>query len=75
MNDFDDKIIDRKSWSFLNLIGQTLLGFPLGVGTIYFVNGAPVNAMGNNGDYALRQDAAAGTHLYFRTAGAWVAVI
>ena len=45
-------------------------GVGLRVGT-----GAPNNADGSNGDYYFRRDGGIGTHLYFKTAGAWGAVI
>lgn len=73
MNDLEDKILDQKSWAFLSLIGQPPLGFPLGAGTVYFVNGVPNNAMGNNGDICFRFDGGAGTTMYQRRAAVWVA--
>ena len=75
MNDLDDRTLDQSSYAFREIIGQKPLGFPLGVGTVYFVNGVPSNSIGNNGDYAFRKDGGAGTHIYFRSGGAWAAVI
>ncbi len=74
MNDLEDRLLDQRSYSFLDLIGQKPLGFPLGVGTVYFVSGVPANAVGNNGDIAFRQDGGAGTAMYQRRVGVWVAV-
>ncbi len=37
--------------------------------------GAPNNANGNNGDYYFRSDGGAGTHIYFKTAGAWAGIV
>jgi len=36
--------------------------------------GAPANSLGNRGDYYLRIDAGASTHLYFCTGAGWTAV-
>ena len=75
MNTFDDRPVDQSSYAFQELIGQRPLGFPLGFITVYPFVGVPSNAIGKNGDYGLRQDAGAGTHIYFKAAGAWAAVI
>jgi hypothetical protein len=75
MNDLDDRILDQASYAFREIIGQKPLGFPLGVGTLYFVSGVPSNAVGNNGDFCFRQDGGAGTHIYFRSAGNWTAIV
>ena len=75
MNSFDDLPVDQASYAFQELIGQRPLGFPIGFITVYPFVGVPNNAIGKNGDYGLRQDAGAGTHIYFKAAGAWAAVI
>lgn len=72
-NDFDDRILDQASYAFREIIGQRPLGFPFGKGTLYFVTGVPVNAVGINGDIAFRTDGGAGTTMYQRRAGIWVA--
>lgn len=41
---------------------------------IFSCTGAPSNAIGNNGDFMLRQDGGAGTRLYFKTGGAWTGI-
>lgn len=73
MNDLDDRILDQASYAFREIIGQRPLGFPFGKGTIYFVTGVPVNAVGVNGDIAFRTDGGAGTTIYQRRIGVWVA--
>jgi hypothetical protein len=45
-----------------------------GVG-FYAAAGAPNNANGNDGDFYFRQDGGAGTHIYFKAAGAWSGLI
>lgn len=75
MNDFDDLHLDQSSYAFREIVGQKPLGFPLGVGTVYFVNGVPSNAVGNNGDIALRKDGGVGTAIYQKRAAVWVAVV
>lgn len=61
----------------ITMQGGVIPGQLAGAGTgsssaIYSGTGAPANANGNNGDYYFRTDgAAAGTHIYFRAAGAW----
>lgn len=75
MNDLDDRTLDQASYAFREIIGQKPLGFPFGVGTAYFVNGVPSNLVGNNGDYALRKDGGAGTHIYFKAANVWAAIV
>lgn len=42
---------------------------------IYAGTGAPSNANGSNGDYYLRSDGGAVTHIYFRAAGSWAGII
>jgi len=73
MNDLDDRILDQASYAFREIIGQKPLGFPLGVGNLYFVNGVPSNAIGKNGDIAFRLDGGAGTTIYQKRAAVWVA--
>jgi hypothetical protein len=73
MNEFDGRIIDQASYAFRDLTGQRPLGFPFGNGTVYFVTGVPVNAIGINGDIAFRTDGGAGTTMYHRRLGIWVA--
>lgn len=75
MNDLDDRALDQSSYAFREIIGQRPLGFPFGKGTLYFVTGVPVNAVGVNGDVAFRTDGGAGTAMYQRRAGVWVAVV
>lgn len=41
---------------------------------IYGVTGVPAAALGANGDYALRNDGGAATHIYFKAGGAWGAI-
>lgn len=75
MNEFDDKPIDQASYAFRELTGQKPLGFPFGVGTLYFVSGVPSNSIGSNGDYCFRKDGGVGTHLYFKAAAVWGAIV
>jgi len=37
--------------------------------------GVPAVGLGNNGDYYLRFDGVAGNHIYFKSAGAWTALV
>src|SRR5215469_86199 len=37
--------------------------------------GVPANSIGNNGDYYFRLDGAASAHIYFKSAGAWTALV
>lgn len=49
---------------------------PAGAGSmpvVWWVLGVPPVGLGQNGDVAFRQDSGAGTLLYRKTAGAWVA--
>jgi len=41
---------------------------------IHGVTGVPSVSLGANGDYALRSDGGAATHIYFKAAGAWGAI-
>jgi hypothetical protein len=54
-------------------------GTPAGAGQtatgIYAGTGVPNNADGQNGDYYFRSDGGVGTHIYYRSAGAWAGVI
>jgi hypothetical protein len=75
MNQFDDLPIDQSSYAFRELIGQRPLGFPFGKGTVYFVTGVPVNAVGINGDISFRTDGGAGTTIYQRRASVWVGIV
>lgn len=75
MNDLDDRTLDQSSYAFREIIGQKPLGFPLGVGNVYFVSGVPSNAVGINGDIAFRKDGGVGTAIYQKRAAVWVAVI
>ncbi len=75
MNDLDDRTLDQSSYAFREIIGQKPLGFPFGVGTVYFVSGVPSNAIGNNGHIAFRLDGGVGTAMYQKRANVWVAVI
>lgn len=75
MNDLDDRTLDQASYAFREIIGQKPLGFPLGVGTLYFVTGVPSNAVGNNGDFLFRKDGGVGTRIYFKTGGAWTGIV
>jgi len=43
------------------------------VSELYVCTGVPNNAAGSNGDYALRSDGGAGSCIYQKRAGAWVA--
>lgn len=49
------------------------LGSILGLNTLYEVQGVPPNALGQDGDVAFRRDGGAGTVIYQRRAGVWVA--
>ena len=42
--------------------------------TVWGCVGVPPATLGQNGDYALRQDGAASAHLYFKASGAWGAI-
>lgn len=42
---------------------------------IYMVTGVPNNAQGANGDFCFRTDGGVGTRLYFKTGGAWTAIL
>lgn len=75
MNTFDDRPIDQASYAFQELIGQRPLGFPLGFVTLFPCVGVPSNAIGKNGDFALRQDGAAGTAIYQKRASVWTAIV
>lgn len=57
-----------------NVRGGFVLGNPSGSELTSGV-GVPSNALGANGDFYLRQDGAAGAHLYFKAAGAWAALV
>jgi len=48
-------------------------GGPGGLATYPSTGGPPANSVGNDGDFAQRRDGGAGTTLYQRRAGAWVA--
>ncbi len=51
-------------------------GLTLGAGGLnsyLSIGGPPPNTIGNQGELALRQDGGAGTTLYQKRAGAWVA--
>lgn len=74
MNDLDDRQLDQSSYAFQEIVGQRPLGFPLGFITHFPVVGVPSNALGKNGDIAWRQDGGAGTAIYQKRAGVWVAV-
>ena len=55
-------------------IGEIPSFLPLGTFRIYAVIGVPSNALGANGDFALRTEGAAGanTCIYHKEGGAWV---
>lgn len=61
-------------WSFVagrnGLHGDQ--GQEAGVG-VWFGVGVPPNTLGSNGDLAVRTDGGAGTTIYQKRAGAWVA--
>lgn len=38
-------------------------------------SGAPAAGLGNNGDYYFNQTGGAGTHIYFKSAGAWAGIV
>lgn len=42
---------------------------------VTFGAGAPNNANGSNGDYYLRSDGGALTHLYFKSGGTWSGIV
>lgn len=50
-------------------LGDTVADGP----TEFGGTGIPAAGLGVNGDYYFRDDAGAGTHIYFKTAGAWAA--
>lgn len=74
-----------------NTIHSALPKFFLAVGGLYLSNlannaaqtatalwagtGAPSNSNGSNGDYYLRSDGGAVTHLYFKAAGTWAGLV
>ena len=43
------------------------------IGPLLGGTGVPSNSMGVDGNYYFRYDGGAGTHIYFKTAGAWAA--
>lgn len=66
--------IDPTSYAAQEIMGQVpsyirILNF-----RVHGVIGVPSATVGANGDYALRQDGAAGAHIYFKSAGAWGAI-
>ena len=42
---------------------------------IWQTAGVPASTLGNNGDYYFRTDGSGGNHLYFKTGGAWTALV
>lgn len=56
-----------------NLTARGYLNLDNNVHT-YGVIGVPDNALGSNGDFALRGDGGAGNRIYFKTGGAWAAI-
>jgi len=65
---------DPNSYSHQEGIGQVPSFIRLGTFRIYAVIGVPSNALGANGDFALRTEGAAGanTCIYHKEGGAWV---
>ena len=63
----------------LNLKAHLYPGTPAGVDQVnaglFGGSGAPNNANGNNGDFYFRGDGGAGTSIYMKRAGAWVAIV
>lgn len=45
------------------------------IGDLLGGTGVPPNTMGNNGQYYFRTDGAASAHIYFKSAGAWTALV
>jgi hypothetical protein len=43
--------------------------------TLYAGTGVPSNANGANGDYYFRSDGGVGTHIYFKSGGAWAGIV
>lgn len=42
---------------------------------LYRGTGVPDNLLGQDGDYYFRTDAGVGTHIYFKAAGVWAAIV
>jgi len=66
--------IDPSSYSYQEGIGQVPSSIRLGTFRAHAVIGVPSASLGANGDYAFRQDGAAGAHIYFKAGGAWGAI-
>lgn len=41
----------------------------------FFGTGVPPATMGANGNYYFRSDGGVGTHIYFKSGGAWTAIV
>jgi hypothetical protein len=67
-------VVDPASYTYQESLGQVPNVIRLYNFRIYGVTGVPSAALGANGDYALRNDGGAATHLYFKAAGAWGAI-
>lgn len=67
--------------TFTNLLATVLFRLPKDDGTaqtdvaMYSGNGAPDNAEGADNDFYFRGDGAAGSYIYHKEAGTWVAIL
>jgi len=72
---------EKMRWDVSGTKCLDALYFPKDDGTIqtnsahYAGAGAPSNANGNNGDFYFRSDGGSGSRIYFKTGGAWVAIV
>jgi hypothetical protein len=72
--EFRDVAIDPTSYAYQEGAGQIPAFIRLFNFRVHGVTGVPPAALGANGDYALRQDGGAATHIYFKAAGVWGAI-